>query len=107
MDEAIKTHIVDQITEMMIRLAPDANLRAMYGGTVFELINDDPKSRIGGVYVYKDYVSLEFAKGASFDDQGGVLEGSGKLRRHVKLRSLAQIGTAGCEDFLNQAIAAV
>lgn len=77
----------------------------MYGGTVIELINEYPKSRIGGVYAYPNYVSFEFAKGVSFDDPDHILEGTGKFRRHIKLRNFEDVQAKGCAGFLRQALA--
>ena len=105
MDDATKAKIIDSLEEMTIELAPDANLRPMYGGTVVELEKNNPKSRIGGFYVYADYVSFEFANGVQFEDPDGVLEGIGKLRRHVKLRNAEDIKTKTCKLFLDQAVA--
>lgn len=105
MDEAAKARIIDSLEEMIIELAPDANLRPMYGGTVIELETDNPKSRIGGYYVYADYVSFEFAQGVQFKDPNGVLEGTGKFRRHVKLLSADDTKTKTCKRFLEQAVA--
>lgn len=104
MDETIKLQIVDLLKELVIKLVPDANMREMYGGLVIELETDVPKSRVGGIYVYVDYVSLELAKGISFYDPNDVLEGSGKLRRHVKLRNLGDLETKCCQAFLKQAV---
>jgi hypothetical protein len=104
MDDAAKERVITKLCDMMTKLAPQTNLRAMYGGTGFELEKDNPKSRIGGVYSYADYVSLELAKGASFDDPKGGLEGSGKLRRHMKLHSIDDVANKGCEDYLQAAI---
>lgn len=39
---------------------------------------------------HKNWVSLYFMRGSELEDPEGVLEGSGKKMRHVKLRSLAQ-----------------
>lgn len=105
MDDATKANIVDNLSEMIVTLAPDANLRQMYGGTVIELETGNPKSRIGGFYVYTDHVSFEFAKGVQFDDPDLMLEGNGKFRRHLKLRSVQDIQTRACKQFLGQAIA--
>lgn len=102
--EVTKTQIVERLCEMIIDLAPDVTMRSMYGGTVIELRKDDPKSRVGGVYVYANHVTLELAKGVSFDDPNGILEGSGKLRRHVKLHDLDGIQIKQCGSFLQQAI---
>jgi hypothetical protein len=105
MDDATKAEIIDSLEKMIVELAPDANLRPMYGGTVIELETNNPKSRIGGFYIYANYVSFEFAKGAQFEDREGALEGTGKLRRHVKLRKAEDIKTKACERFLDQAVA--
>lgn len=104
MNEATKVQICDQLTALIIDLAPDATLRPMYGGTVIELVKDDPKSRVGGLYVYGAYVSVEFAKGALFDDPSRTLEGSGKYRRHLKLHQPSDIEAKNCLGFLRQAL---
>jgi hypothetical protein len=105
MDDDAKAKIIDNLEEMVVELAPDVNLRPMYGGTVIELETDNPKSRIGGFYAYADYVSLEFANGVQFEDLDDVLEGTGKFRRHVKLRCVDDIETKTCKRFLDQAVA--
>jgi hypothetical protein len=51
-------------------------------------------------------VSVEFAKGAYITDARGHLEGGGKHRRHLKLRSLEEIETKGLVRYLVQALAA-
>lgn len=105
MDAVVQAAIVEALNDLIGDLAPDANLRPMYGGTVIELVADTPKSRIGGIYAYAEHVSFEFATGAAFDDPNGVLEGTGKSRRHVKLYTVEDIATKTCGPFLEQAIA--
>jgi hypothetical protein len=102
--ETAKKEIADRIIDAVAELAPDATFRSMYGGTVIEMQKDNPKSRIGGVFVYADYVSLEFTKGAFLDDPNRVLEGSGKMRRHIKLQSVDHILAKGCLTLFEQAI---
>lgn len=104
MDEAAKTQIVQSLFEIIIDLAPDANLRPMYGGTMIELVKGDPKSHVGGVFAYSNHVSLELSNGSTFDDPAGHLEGAGKFRRQVKLRSIADITNKDCAGFLAQAV---
>lgn len=106
MDEAIKKKIVDQIEVMILDIAPEIGLRAMYGGTIIELKAGVFKSRVSGIYVYADHVSLEFTKGGSLDDPKIILEGTGKFRRHLKLRTLEDIHKKSCQSFLKQAISA-
>ena len=104
MDEHLKVMVRDALIEHLLKRAPDANLRSMYGGTVFELDRDNPRSRIGGVFAYANHVSLEFSHGASFEDPHDVLEGNGKLRRHIKLRALSDICDKQCHHYLDVAI---
>ena len=104
MDETIKAQAIEIIKNIVLKNAPNTNFREMYGGLVIELEKDNPKSRVGGIYAYKDYVSLELAKGISFDDPDCVLEGSGKFRRHVKLHSLSDIEDKNCQMFVDQAV---
>ena len=104
MDGAPQASIVDALEEIVVELAPDAHLRPMYGGKVIELEKDNPKSRVGGISAYKDHVSLEFSNGAQLDDRNGVLEGSGKLRRHVKLYDKDDIEKKACRSLLGQAM---
>lgn len=104
MNDASKAAIIGSLEKMIIELEPDANLRPMYGGIVIELEPDNPQSRIGGFYVYAKYVSLEFANGTRFKDPDRVLEGSGKFRRHVKLRCIDDMASKACKCFLLQAL---
>ena len=62
----------------MLKQAPRANPRPMYVGIVLELETDTPKNRIGNVYAYKSYVSLEFAQGTFLKGDLAVLEGRGR-----------------------------
>lgn len=45
---------------------------------------------LGAVGAHKNWVSLMLFKGAHLDDPHGVLEGTGKNMRHVKVRSPEQ-----------------
>lgn len=107
MDDATKTQITDAIVETLLDVCPDFTSVSMYGGTMVEIIRGDPKTQIGGFFVYKAHVSCEFSHGASLDDPKQLLEGSGKFRKHIKLRSVEDISTKGFRGFLKQAIAQI
>ncbi|MFY9922889.1 MAG: DUF1801 domain-containing protein [Opitutaceae bacterium] len=55
--------------------------------------------------VQGSHVNLGFYHGASLSDPDGLLEGTGKELRHIKIRSVADAGRAGVTELLNQAIA--
>lgn len=107
MDDATKTQITDAIVEVLLDVCPDFSSVSMYSGTMVEIIKGDPKTQIGGFFVYKAHVSCEFSQGASLDDPKQLLEGSGKFRRHLKLRSVEDISAKEYRGFLKQAIAQV
>lgn len=48
---------------------------------------------MAALQAHKGWVSLFFMQGVRLDDRDGVLEGSGTLLRHVKLRSLEALET--------------
>lgn len=70
-----------------------------YGGLVFNLSN----SLIGGIYSYKEHLSIEFSNGADFTDENSILEGGGKKRRHLKINVKDDIEGKNCAFFIAQA----
>ena len=72
-----------------------------YGGLVYQR-NDE---LVSGIFVYKAHLSVEFSRGAQFDDPYGVLEGGGKHRRHLKLVALPDIERKHTAFFIGQALA--
>jgi len=66
-----------------------------YGGILF--VADKP---FCGIFSYANHVSLEFSAGASLPDKHKVLEGDGKLRRHIKLFSIQDIESKHVRDYL-------
>lgn len=71
-----------------------------YGGLVFNLSS----SLIGGIYIYKEHISIEFSNGCDFTDSDSILEGSGKKRRHLKIYTGNDIVQKNSEYFINQAV---
>ena len=70
-----------------------------YGGLTFNLSG----TLIGGIYAYKEHVSIEFSNGADFTDLDSILDGKGKKRRHVKIHTSSDISKKNSEYFINQA----
>ncbi|MBL0253263.1 MAG: DUF1801 domain-containing protein [Polaromonas sp.] len=72
-----------------------------YGGILFA-----SGVQFGGVFVYKDHVSVDFGSGAKIKDPYGYLEGNGKFRRHLKLLNADDIKTKKLDAYLPLALAA-
>ena len=104
MDQVISNGISNAIKEIVEQIAPDVRFVPKYGGEVLAHDPDSDKKFVGGIYVYKDHVSLEFSQGASFNDPDGRLEGKGKNRRHLKFEAVNDVADKGAEGFLKQAL---
>ena len=52
---------------------------------------------------HKKHVNLGFFYGADLEDPEGMLEGSGKALRHVKLRTIADLDQTGLRSLVEQA----
>ena len=75
-----------------------------YGGEVLAHDPENDKKFVGGIFIYKDHVSLEFSQGASFDDPDGLLEGKGKKRRYLKFTAVDDVEAKGALCFLKRAL---
>lgn len=72
-----------------------------YGGILFAA--DKP---FCGIFSYANHVSLEFSAGAALPDKHNVLEGDGKLRRHIKLVSIQDIESKHVREYVTLALKA-
>jgi hypothetical protein len=59
--------------------------------------------RVACLYVIGDHVNLGFFRGAELDDSNGLLEGTGKGMRHVKIRIPGDIKRRELAIILKQA----
>ena len=70
------------------------------GEDVRELLHDGhptacvADAAFGYVSVFRDHVNVGFFLGAELPDPGGLLEGTGKFMRHVKIRPGREIDAA-------------
>lgn len=74
-------------------LGPDV-LELMHDGLATVCVRDAPFAHVG---VFKAHVNLGFFHGASLPDPAGLLEGTGRSMRHVKLRPGRPVDTAALE----------
>jgi hypothetical protein len=94
-----RLELVQAARKVIYMQAPEASERVMYGGLMFSA-----PAQFCGVFAYSEHVSVEFGRGCDLADPHGVLEGSGKFRRHIKLRSLADIKARHLADTVRQAV---
>jgi len=61
------------------------------------------KDNICLIVVYRDHVNLLFPRGVDLKDPRGLLEGSGKAMRHVKMLSATDVERPGVRALIRQA----
>lgn len=90
--------LVQEIRKTIYSAIPKASERVMYGGFMFAAT-----AQFCGVFAYTQHVSIEFGRGCDLKDTYRVLEGSGKLRRHIKIHTLADIKAKHLRAYIRQA----
>lgn len=95
-----KQQIALALRKEIHKLAKTAEERMMYGGVLYYL-----KDSFCGIFSYKAHVSLEFSEGYRMQDPQWRLEGSGKFRRHLKFKHLADVKAKQPAAYIKQAIA--
>jgi len=94
--------IVEKIRAVFLKGNNKIEEDIKYGGIVFNISGN----LIGGIYLYKEHISIEFSNGANFSDPKGHLEGKGKLRRHLKIIENNDIKNKNISIYIKQAIEA-
>jgi hypothetical protein len=94
-------NLVQTLRKDVLGLNSTISEEVKYGGILFAA--DKP---FCGIFSYTKHVSLEFGEGASLPDKYKVLEGEGKLRRHIKLLSQDDITARHVREYLVLALKA-
>ena len=92
-------NILQKLRAIVFKIYPKTEERMMYGGIMFSLEED-----FGGIFVRKNHVSFEFGTGFKMKDPNKLLEGTGKFRRHLKIRSFSEVEDKNVDYFVKQAV---
>ena len=84
----------------VMRESGDDVLELMHDGCPVACVEDAP---FGYVNAFKAHVNVGFFHGASLPDPAGLLEGSGKYMRHVKLKPAVGRDSAGLCRLIDEA----
>ena len=91
-----KYEILIALRKIILSNCNNAEEKMMYGGIMF---ND-----FSGLFIRKNHISLEFVNGFELKDPHKHLEGTGKFRRHLKIKSIDEIKEKDVESFIKQAV---
>mgnify|MGYP003558542418 FL=1 len=97
----VQFDLVQAVRSLVESQFTDVEEVVKYGGILFS-----SGVQFCGVFAYKEHVSVEFGAGAKIKDGIGLLEGTGKGRRHIKLRTVADIEAKQLRAYLKLAHAA-
>jgi len=95
--------LADELDDLVKRTIKGVSTLSKYGGTLYTLKPDEKEGQFCGVFIYKAHVQLVFSCGAKLDDSKGILEGKGKLRRHINLTNSTDINTQAFVKLIKQA----
>ena len=97
-----KAEILVDIRNLFFKENPEINEEIKYGGITFSVSD----SLAGGIFIYKQHISIEFSHGAQFNDSDNFLEGKGKLRRHLKIMGKDDVINKNIIAYIKQAVKA-
>lgn len=93
--------VVEAVRVLMKEYAPEAREIISYGIPAYRVRNI-----IAVISPTKKDITLAFSKGAEMEDRFGLLEGVGKVSKHVKLKSPGEIEARreALRDYVRQAL---
>jgi len=95
-----KYELLNAMRDIVFKIYPRVQERMMYGGIMFSYDKND----FGGLFIRKNHISFEFARGYLMKDPKKLLEGSGKFRRHLKIGTLENVKSTDVRFFVKQAL---
>jgi hypothetical protein len=99
--------IARRLREIVIDIHPEAVEVVRLGDKAATYGLGPKKMSEGYVYIlpYKSWVNLGFYQGALLDDPDGLLEGTGKKLRHIKMRRIEDTARPGVRQLIELALA--
>lgn len=95
-----RAEAVSALRQLVIEAAPDARESIKWARPVYEY-----KGPLCYVAAFKNHVNLGFSRGADLPDDTGILKGSGKTMRHIKVTSVDDIREDIFRGFIRAAVA--
>ncbi len=86
------TTVYEELAVIVTDAVPNAQQLSKYGGVLFTLKPEEKEGQFCGIFQYASHVQLSFSQGVLLEQATGIkLEGSGKLRRHINIKSAADM----------------
>ena len=105
-DDYVQTRVLPQfqasaemLRQLMREMAPDAVEAMGYGMPVYK-----GRRIFAWIRANKSEVLFGFSRGTQFEDRFGLLKGTGKAGRHVKIKNLDAINQEALAYYIQQAL---
>ncbi len=99
-DGPVELRTIAQKWFAQMRRCGDDVRELMHDGCPVACVED---AAFGYVNSFKSHVNVGFFHGAVLEDPAGLLEGSGKRMRHVKLNTACELNAAALSDLIDAA----
>lgn len=101
---SVMVHMLDEIVRAAV---PEAVDYEKYGGTLYSIKPDEKEGQFCGIFVFKNHVHLAISNvpGLMDADTTGILQGSGKTRKHINFESPDEIDAKTITPLLKLAAA--
>jgi hypothetical protein len=100
MQGSLELRSIAQKWFVKVRQCGDDVQEMMHDGCPVACVEDAPFAYVNS---FKSHVNVGFFYGAALEDRAGLLEGSGKRMRHVKLRAGREPGAAALGELIDAA----
>ncbi|WP_052437577.1 DUF1801 domain-containing protein [Vibrio jasicida] len=90
--------VITELRKTVKESLPTIEEAVKYGGLVFLKEGE----LLGGIFLRKAFVTMEFSFGNELQDPNNLLEGTGKFRRNIKFRNLDDIDTKLAKYYIEQ-----
>ncbi|RPI34107.1 MAG: DUF1801 domain-containing protein [Chloroflexota bacterium] len=91
--------VVAMIRELMKESAPNAKEIMSYGIPAYKA-----RRILAVISPTKKDITFAFSRGAEFEDRYGLLQGVGKVSKHVKLKNVAGVNQDALRYYIQQAL---
>lgn len=99
--------IAERLREIVVEVDPDTVEVVRLGDRAATYGVGPKKMSEGYAYIlpHKNWVNLGFYMGATLPDPAGIMKGTGKKLRHVKVRSIEEAGRPEIRVLIGEALA--
>lgn len=102
--DALIKEIALQARDLISKLIPKAEEKVYFGWRIIGFsLNGEMAGQFCSIGPGKKYVNLYFMQGTSLDDPKGLLEGTGKNMRHVKIREVSGLKNTALKELIKTA----